>query len=53
MLSHETKKSKIGDGHPDSKFANELDALHKYEISDIYIKKYIKKYRRNVCNDRY
>ncbi len=26
------KKSTIGDGHPDSKFANELGALHKYEI---------------------
>ena len=33
MLAFETK----GDGHPDSKFANELDALHKYKIS--YLKK--------------
>ncbi len=46
------EKSTIGDGHPDSKFATELGALHKYEISYIYIKKYIKKYK-NVSNDRY
>ncbi len=25
------KNSTIGDGHQDSKFANELGALHKYE----------------------
>ncbi len=33
-----------GDGHPDSKFANELGALQRDEISYIYIiyKKYIK-----------
>ena len=33
-------KSTIGDGHPDSKFAYELGALHKYEYSyaSIYIK---------------
>ncbi len=36
MLSYERIKSTIGDGHPDSKFANELGALHKYEI---FIKK--------------
>ncbi len=30
------KKSTIGDGHPDSKFANELGALHKYKICYIY-----------------
>ena len=49
MLSCERKKSTIGDGHPNSKFANELDALHKYEI---YIKKYIQKFK-NVSNYRY
>ncbi len=27
------KNSTIGDGHPDSKCANELGALHKYEIA--------------------
>ena len=26
--------STIGDGHPDSKFANELGALHKYDVSN-------------------
>ncbi len=37
----EKKKSTgtIGNGHPDSKFANELGALHEYEISYKYIKK--------------
>ncbi len=28
------EKSTIGDGHPDSEFANELGALHKYENSE-------------------
>ncbi len=41
------KKSTIGDGHPDSKFANELGALHKYEICYIYINiKYIQNYKK-------
>ncbi len=47
---HVKEKSTIGDGHADSKFANELGALHKYEISYIY-NKYIPKYK-NVNNDR-
>ncbi len=41
MLSYERKKVQYVthcDRHPDSKFANELGALHKYEISYIYIK---------------
>ncbi len=29
MLSYKEKKSTIADGHPDSKSANELSALHK------------------------
>ncbi len=40
MLSYDREKnSTMCDGHPDSKFANELGALHKYEISYIYKKK--------------
>ncbi len=31
----EKKVQQVGDGHPDSKFANELGPLHKYEISYI------------------
>ena len=34
------EKSTICDGHPDSKFANDLGFLHKYEIS--YIKNIFK-----------
>ena len=39
MLWYERKKSTIGDGHPDIKFANELGALHKYKISYILVYK--------------
>ena len=41
MLLYEKKKRKnstIGDGHPDSKFANVLGALHEYEICYKYKK---------------
>ncbi len=27
---HMKEKSTIGDGHPDSKFTNEMGSLHKY-----------------------
>ena len=35
MLSREREKKYNDDGHPDSKFGNKLDALQKYEISNI------------------
>ncbi len=49
MTHMKEKNSTIGDGHPNSKFANELGALHKYENKFLT---YIKNTFKNVSNDR-